>query len=65
MLGFTHSSKTNFYNINQLDFEPLVISNKPPLPITKNPQKKIVKAVSNNLNNDRSSTSRSQARLSR
>ena len=47
MLSFTQHQKQGLYNINQLDFQPLVISNKAasPLPLTKNPQKKITRTV--------------------
>lgn len=56
MLGFTHNSKSSSYNINQLDFQPLVITNKEPsaLPFSKNPQKKISKVITQAQNNDRS-----------
>ena len=47
MLSFTQHQKTSQYNINQLDFQPLVISNKnaPSLPLAKNPQKKIARTI--------------------
>ena len=54
MLSFTHNSKSSTYNINQLDFQPLIISNKEPspLPLTKNPQKKISKTVTQSRNSE-------------
>jgi hypothetical protein len=54
MLSFTHKSKNSTYNINQLDFQPLIISNKEPspLPLSKNPQKKISKTIIQSRDND-------------
>lgn len=66
MLSFTQHQKTTQYNINQLDFQPLVISNKNPsaLPLANNPQKKITKTINTGIERERQ-TSKGDMRMSR
>ena len=66
MLSFTQHQKQGLYNINQLDFQPLVISNKAasPLPLTKNPQKKITRTVNAGVERERQG-SKAELRRSR
>lgn len=47
MLSFTQHQKNSTHDINQLDYEPLIISNKPLMvqPLQKNTQKKISKTI--------------------
>lgn len=47
MLSFTQHQKNSIHDINQLDYEPLIISNKPLMvqPLQKNTQKKISKTI--------------------
>lgn len=56
MLSFTQNSQFNATSNNQLDFEPLVISNRSPqpLPLSQNPQKKITKTVSHSNSRSKS-----------
>ena len=52
MLSFTNNQKSQTQNINQLDFQPLIITNKVPNadPFPRRSQKTISKTIFNNNN---------------
>ena len=55
MLSFTHNEHSRTGDLDQLDFQPLVISNKPQGqgPFPRQPQKKIAKTFNRSNSRDR------------
>lgn len=66
MLSFTQKQPNQATSSNELDFQPLVISNRPPPPFPSAQQKIITKTVTNTRNKDKSrQTSRHSANKDR